>query len=196
MGRKAGISTEDIKTDLLAAAAKVFAREGFDGASIADITAEAGQSSGPIYVHFGGKAELFAAVLEANTDRELDKVLGDIDRHDAPTVLATLGSRLSNKEARTATLLIEAITTARRDPTVAKVLAQIFARRQARLATLISESQARGVIDPRVSAETVAHFSIVVGLGSLLVSSLAIPQPDQPEWAELISAVVRSMRSR
>jgi AcrR family transcriptional regulator len=195
MGRKAGVTADETKADLLRAAAKVFARDGFEGASIADITAEAGLSSGPIYLHYGSKAELFAAVLQTNADREFDTVLGDSQRHDVTTVLATLGADLSRQKAESATLLIEAITAARRDPVLAGLLSQLFAQRQARLASLIASGQDTGDVDVRVSPNTVAHFSMVIGLGSLLINSLDLPA-DRDEWAELISTVVRGLKPR
>ncbi|MBC7374638.1 MAG: helix-turn-helix transcriptional regulator, partial [Frankiales bacterium] len=62
--------TRDVtKAAILAAAAEIFARQGYDGASIAEITTEAKLSSGPVYGQFGSKAELFAATLEAHSDR-------------------------------------------------------------------------------------------------------------------------------
>jgi AcrR family transcriptional regulator len=195
MGRKAGVTADETKADLLRAAAKVFARDGFEGASIADITAEAGLSSGPIYVHYGSKAELFAAVLQANADREFDTVFGDSERHDVPTVLATLGADLERQKAESATLLIEAITAARRDPVLARLLRELFAQRQARFAALIALGQQTGDVDARVSPDTVARFSIVVGLGSLLISSLDLAV-DRDEWADLISNVVRGLKPR
>jgi AcrR family transcriptional regulator len=195
MGRKAGVTADETKADLLRAAAKVFARDGFEGASIADISAEAGLSSGPIYLHFGGKAELFAAVLHANADREFDAVLGDADRRDVTTVLATLGAGLSRQKAESATLLIEAITAARRDPVVAGLLGELFADRQGRLEALIAAGQAAGDVDARISPEAVARFSIVIGLGSLLINSLDLPA-DRDAWSKLISTVVRGLKPR
>jgi AcrR family transcriptional regulator len=195
MGRKAGVTADETKADLLRAAAKVFARDGFEGASIADITAEAGLSSGPIYLHYGSKAELFAAVLQANADREFDTVLGDAERHDVTTVLATLGADLSRQKADSATLLIEAVTAARRDPVLAGLLGELFAQRQARIAALIAAGQATGDVDVRVSPNTVARFSMVVGLGSLLINSLDLPA-DRDEWADLIGTVVRGLKPR
>ena len=61
MGRIAGVTTEEIERRLIGAAALVFARRGYDGAGIAEITSEAGLSSGAVYSRFGSKAELFAA---------------------------------------------------------------------------------------------------------------------------------------
>jgi AcrR family transcriptional regulator len=48
---------------LVAAARRVFERDGYLDARITDITAEAGVATGSFYNHFEGKAEVFAAVM-------------------------------------------------------------------------------------------------------------------------------------
>lgn len=58
---------EETRAELVAAAARVFARRGFHGASIDQIAREAGYSTGAIYWHFEGKDDLFLAVYEAYT---------------------------------------------------------------------------------------------------------------------------------
>lgn len=47
------------RTDLLAAAGRVFAARGYEGASVGDIAAEAGYTKGALYAHFGSKSGLF-----------------------------------------------------------------------------------------------------------------------------------------
>ena len=54
---------------LLAAAARVFAKKGFDAAKIADIAKEAGLSHGLVYHYFADKDAVFAAILEQKLDR-------------------------------------------------------------------------------------------------------------------------------
>lgn len=49
---------------LLEAAEEVFARSGFSGASIREITGAAGANVSAVHYHFGGKHELFRSVLE------------------------------------------------------------------------------------------------------------------------------------
>src|SRR6202000_957486 len=49
---------------LLAAAEKVFAEKGYDGAKLADIAAEAGVSVGAVYFRFKDKDALFLAIAE------------------------------------------------------------------------------------------------------------------------------------
>jgi AcrR family transcriptional regulator len=50
--------------DILAAARKLFASEGFDTTSIDDIAAKAGVAKGAVYHHFASKEEIFTRVLE------------------------------------------------------------------------------------------------------------------------------------
>jgi AcrR family transcriptional regulator len=52
------------KDKLLDAAEKLFARKGFHGTSLRDITGEAGVDLALVNYHFGGKKPLFAAVVE------------------------------------------------------------------------------------------------------------------------------------
>lgn len=54
---------DETRAALLAAGRKVFARRGFDGASVRDITREAGANLGAVTYHFGSKRGLYTAVL-------------------------------------------------------------------------------------------------------------------------------------
>ncbi len=54
---------------ILDAAVRVFSRDGFAGASIDTIAAEAGVSRQTVYNHVGDKENLFAAVVEDATER-------------------------------------------------------------------------------------------------------------------------------
>ncbi|EHB54840.1 transcriptional regulator, TetR family [Mycolicibacterium rhodesiae JS60] len=56
-------STETLKAELLNAAATVFARRGYSGASIKDIADLAGTPQASIYRHYGSKADLFVAAV-------------------------------------------------------------------------------------------------------------------------------------
>jgi AcrR family transcriptional regulator len=56
---------EETRGELIAAAARVFARRGFHGASVEQIARQAGYSTGAIYWHFRDKDDLFLAVYEA-----------------------------------------------------------------------------------------------------------------------------------
>jgi AcrR family transcriptional regulator len=57
------------RSELLAAAARVFAARGFEGASVGDIAADAGYTKGALYAHFGSKGELFLELCRERLDR-------------------------------------------------------------------------------------------------------------------------------
>jgi AcrR family transcriptional regulator len=56
--------TKQTQRALLDAARAVFAEQGFDKTSIADLVERAGSSVGSLYHHFGGKSELFLALWQ------------------------------------------------------------------------------------------------------------------------------------
>jgi AcrR family transcriptional regulator len=62
------------RSHLLDAAAQVFAREGFHGASIDAIAAAAGFTKGAVYSNFKNKEDLFIALLEQRVERQVEVV--------------------------------------------------------------------------------------------------------------------------
>lgn len=62
------------RTQLLQAAAQVFARRGFQGATVEEIAEQAGYSHGAVYSNFGGKEDLFLAVFEKYMAQRVQEV--------------------------------------------------------------------------------------------------------------------------
>jgi AcrR family transcriptional regulator len=63
--------SEQIRTDLVEAAYRVFSERGFHGASLEDISLAAGYTTGAVYSRFGGKDALFLAVLDDHIEKRL-----------------------------------------------------------------------------------------------------------------------------
>jgi AcrR family transcriptional regulator len=63
---------ERTRTDLLAAAKRVFMHRGFHGASLDEIAEEAGYTKGAVYSNFDDKDALFLAVLDEHYVRRID----------------------------------------------------------------------------------------------------------------------------
>lgn len=55
------------------AAAKVFARHGFDGVSLDQVAEEAGYTKGAVYSNFASKDDLFTALIEAHCQDSLEQ---------------------------------------------------------------------------------------------------------------------------
>ena len=137
MGRIAGVSAEETRQRLLETAADVFGRLGYDGASISDITSEAGVSSGAIYARYASKAELFVATLRAHGDGEVRRLLGGDNGVDFASFLLARGRRCPHRTDTERTLLIEAVAAAKRHPDVAEVLTASIAHREEQLTELL-----------------------------------------------------------
>ena len=63
--RRTREDAERTREALLEAALKVFSQQGYASVRLEDVASAAGVTRGAIYHHFGGKAELFAALVEA-----------------------------------------------------------------------------------------------------------------------------------
>jgi TetR/AcrR family transcriptional regulator, acrAB operon repressor len=66
------------RQDLLDAALLIFSRVGFEAARLEDIASQAGVTRGAIYHHFGGKEELFIALLDdasATSNKAIDQAI-------------------------------------------------------------------------------------------------------------------------
>jgi AcrR family transcriptional regulator len=62
---------QQTRAELLAAAHRVFLRDGFHGASLTEIAEEAGYTFGAVYSNFQNKDDLFLAVMDAESQRRV-----------------------------------------------------------------------------------------------------------------------------
>jgi AcrR family transcriptional regulator len=67
------------RAKLLDAAAAVFARKGFNGASLDDVAEEAGLTKGAVYSNFANKDDLISALLEERLDQAQYTIPGLVD---------------------------------------------------------------------------------------------------------------------
>jgi AcrR family transcriptional regulator len=195
MGRIAGATAADTRERLLAAAADVFAERGYDGTRVADIAAVAGVSNGALYAHFDSKAELLAAALRAHGQRQLaDMVAADPGR-SITDILLEVGCGLRQRRETRGYLIVEALVAARRDPEVAKLIRDQSAERADWLAGLIGAAQARGEIDLALSADALAHFCLLLAMGSALITP-DLHEIGDEEWAALLTRVTQVLAPR
>jgi len=68
------------RSQLLAAAARVFARRGFHGASVEAISEDAGLSTGAIYSNFASKEDLFLSLYEERIERRRGELRAAVER--------------------------------------------------------------------------------------------------------------------
>lgn len=163
MRRVDPVRHEEKRREILDAARRCFVRDGFRGASIADICAEAGISPGHLYHYFPSKEAIVAAMgtaaLAAGTAQFGELMKGS----HALAALSTVIEEAKNRSLRNDfVLILEILTEAGRNPKLARILqAQSRSVRQA-LADFLRTSQAGGLIDPALDPEMTA--AILFGL--------------------------------
>src|SRR3990172_197990 len=74
---------EETRERLIKAASAVFARSGFDRATVDEIVREAGFSKGAFYVHFESKEDLFWSMLEERINRHQDAFRDTVDHKNS-----------------------------------------------------------------------------------------------------------------
>jgi AcrR family transcriptional regulator len=194
MGRIAGVTAAETRDRLLNAAADVFARRGYDGTRVADIAAAAGVSNAALYAHFGAKAELLVEALRAKGPRLLGDALRADPDQPITEALLLVGRRLPRRRDASGFLIVEALVAARRHPSVAKLMRAHLAERSGWLADLVRASQLTGDVDPSVPAGAVAHFCLLLAMGSALVPP-ELHGVDPDGWDRLLRRVVGALAS-
>ena len=110
--------SEQTRAELVAAARTVFLRRGFHGASLDEISAEAGYTTGAVYSRFAGKDELFLAVVDYHLERRTrlytDAALGAEDFEAAHREIIRAAIAAGREEPGWTPLLMEFWTHAAR----------------------------------------------------------------------------------
>lgn len=75
------VDVDQRRGELADAAARVIAREGIDGASLREVAAEAGWTTGALVHYFANKRELLAFTLQSSLDRRRSR---HADRSESP----------------------------------------------------------------------------------------------------------------
>ncbi len=66
------LAKQQTRVKVLAAARKLFSEEGYEGATIRDIAAAAGMSTGAVFANFTDKSDLFREIITADCEALLD----------------------------------------------------------------------------------------------------------------------------
>jgi|SRR5215472_910157 len=192
MGRIAGVTATETRERLLRAAAEVFGERGYDGTRVADIAAAAGVSNGAMYAHFASKADLLVDALRTHGRRLLaDLFAADPDR-SITDMLLVIGRWLPRRRDACGYLIVEALVAARRDDDVAGPMRDYIGERAEWLAGLMRLAQKDGEIDARLSPNALAHFCLLLAMGSALITPDLHPV-DDAEWAALLSRLVAAL---
>ncbi|PZV99054.1 DNA-binding transcriptional regulator, AcrR family [Micromonospora phaseoli] len=156
---------------IVAAAIGILAEHGYAGCSVAAVAERAGLATGTVYRHFPAKADLFAEVFRAASQREVDAVARAAARESTAAeriraVVETFSGRALQSPRLAYALLVEPV-----DPAV-ETQRLVFRRAHAALlAGYIAGGVASGELPPQ--DPELASTAVVGALAEALVGPLA-----------------------
>ncbi len=180
---------------ILRGATLVFAEDGYEGASMSRIAQEAGVSKGTLYNYFAGKAELFAAYVQAECSRRLPQIFEVADRTADPSeILHGIGQRMVQMMLSPVGLTIYrvVISEAGKFPELARAFFEAGpARAIGYMAFWLAEETRAGrlaVPDPEFAAEQ--FFALCQTRLSLRLKLRLQDAPTEAEMARVVDASV------
>ncbi|MFE7519933.1 TetR/AcrR family transcriptional regulator [Streptomyces halstedii] len=169
------------RRQILAGAARCFARNGFHGTSIQDVLKEVGLSAGAVYRYFAGKDELIAAIADEAFEyirRAFSEAAG-ISPPPTPDVLlgrvvrGVFTGQVYGLERRAcAALIVQVWAESMRNEPLARTLGDGYAGMRDGWAELVKAYRATGVLRADVAADDVARTMIATAQGFIAQEAL------------------------
>ena len=179
---------DPVRARLLDAAARVFARKGYDGTRILDIVHEAGLSTGAVYGRFRSKHDL---LREAVIARSVGAArLSEDGAERVADLVARVATRSSSPLSDTEAVRLEAFLAARREPEVARALGEADLRWRESVVPLVQAALVDGTIGDGIDPDAVLYLVRTLHLGLLVQRGSGLPGPDPVAWEHLVSRVV------
>lgn len=185
-------SREQTRKRLLSAAARLFAKNGFQGTSVDDVAEAAGYSKGALYYNFASKDELFEALVED----EIEQMIAGLETalagaHTIDEKLAAMQRVLTEEEQHShgQQLELEVITQALRDRRLRRTVGKAYTRMRDAIASLIDEQYRDAGVQPPLPAEQLAIAIVAGSLGHGMMQALdpdAVPPGLLPSVVALL----------
>jgi AcrR family transcriptional regulator len=154
---------EMTRRHLLDAAAIVFARDGFHGASLDDVAATAGFTKGAVYSNFKSKDDLFLAVLEDHMNREHEAFARELEGGPRPSAeqVPRLAEIVRNNvwDDDVTALFLEFVLYARRNPEARAKLAALGRQSREFTERLVNREYARLSPEAQLAVPALALIS-------------------------------------
>lgn len=166
------------RAQILAAARRCFARNGFHATSMHDVIAESGLSVGAVYRYFKGKQELRTAVAEENVGALLSELADITDQDPVPPLAEAMAQVVHLVETRLAEpdsiarIAIQTWGEAVRDPDLGRFVSGVFQTIRASFVTLARRAQQAGDLSPDADPEAAGAVLMALVPGFVLQRAL------------------------
>lgn len=156
---------------LLDAAAIIFARDGFYGASLDDIAATAGFTKGAVYSNFKSKEDLLLALMDKHISQQFDDIVGALDtevrtaEEQLPRIAKTVINHMWDDDWTM--LWLEFVLYAARNPEAKGKIRNLTRKAREQVIDLIEKEYSHTGKEPKYSPEQVAIITTAMfdGIG-------------------------------
>jgi TetR/AcrR family transcriptional regulator, repressor for uid operon len=181
---------EEKRREILEAAGRCFARDGFKGATVSTICAEAKVSPGHLYHYFESKESIIEAMTQAGLEYAATRFGHIMQGANIVTALvAEIDTAKAHYERAGQPLLFDMLTEATRSPAVGAILRDHSRAIWALLADVLRKGQAKGQVDPSLDPALTAAvlLSIIDGSKTLAIRDAKI---DLNETRKLLKILI------
>jgi AcrR family transcriptional regulator len=183
----------ETRARLLDAAARVYAKRGFGGATLDEVAAAAGFTKGAVYGHFGSKQNLLLALMEEHLAEQVAEQIALFDRERTTWERPLAGSDRwmedLDRDPDAFRLFVELWTQAQRDERLREQLAGGFHLLRTTFMRFADEGAAdAGLQPPPDASEQLQFANVMLGLG-IGLAMLKLTEPDTVP-ASLLGAVL------
>ena len=185
---------EETRRRLMESALGVFARNGYERATVDEIVREAGFSKGAFYVHFEAKEDIFWAMLEERISRQLTafRELVDADvpvARNLETVLRSIFA-LNRDDPLWSALFMEFAAHASRDTKVREQMAAMYRNWRSFAVEILNAGREAGLVRRDLDVEFIASVLIAVVEGTMMQARLAADSFDLDAAIEPLSRLL------
>jgi len=196
MPRVSEAHLERRRAQILAAALRCFARQGFHRTTMQDIVREAALSPGAIYRYFAAKEDLIAAIASQRHAAELAMLRaatarGDVELGLHDLVSGFLGLLADPAEPAWRRVTVQLWGEALRSDRVRAVVREGLDEPLAALTALIRRAQASGRLDPSVDAGALARVAAAIFQGLVLQQAWE-PEVDVAAYGRAAESLLRA----
>lgn len=193
---------DEVKAQILAAAATIFAEKGFSKTGINDIVRASGLSKGGVYWHFASKDEIVTAIFNQFFEGQLAALASliaqtDMTATDRLLMLAKQSGTDTQAMAAQFPSSLEFYALAARDAALRERLAHYFGLYQEAVQKLVEQGITSGEWHAQVDARVTAQTIIALFEGVLLVYSVQTnPAPLEQQATAAMTLLLNGLKHR
>jgi len=183
---------QQTRARLVEAALHVFAEQGYDRATVEEISLAAGYSKGAYYFHFDSKEDIFLELVSTWIEDQTARLSGRARRPIAAALLETLESllRYDDRDSHWQLLLPEIWAQSHRNPRIRETLHAAYARWIALLEDAFQHAAGEGLVSLAVQPDVAASLVLAAHDGLTLRSRLTSATEGEPAPSEIVTALL------